>query len=290
MPIQVARILRKQGGVPASRTGPIADRSEVRVPPIGVLREARMLDGSRDLVSGGPRADRAARVQAMVDGSPPMRAQRQRAEGVSSSPAAVLQGLFLPEAHRDIEEDQMTLKAEWFRARDEKRDQDKDLIAKKQTETAVRPEAIMVVPTPEERDAVLKEELTGNRLAIGLFVEGAGIELCREVADRMARGANPMLPVPLMTLLRAGGWLLLQAEKYREGPGGQNGMIYTLYLRGSLHSPIGEWHVHWEAGNRAGSPGWKRGKKGEKTPTGDEMRAILGDRWGVVKGSGGGYV
>ncbi len=241
-------------------------------------------------MSGGARVGRAARLQAMVDGSPAMQAQRRRTEGIAVSPASVLQGLFLPEAQRDIEEDQMTLKAEWFSARDEQRHRDRELIAAKQTETAVRPEAIMVVPTPEEREAVLKEELKDKRPAILLYEEGASIELCREVAENIAPGENPMLPDPLLARLRAGGWLLLKADKYRESAGGQNGMIYTLHLRGSLHQVVGEWHVHWEAGKRAGSPGWKRGKKGEKTPTGDEMRPILGDRWGVVKGTGGQYV
>ena len=93
-----------------------------------------------------------------------------------------------------------------------------------------------------------------------------------------------------MLKLRKGNWLGIHAETYRASAGGQNGMKYLFCIRGFTAPTqlMGEWHVHWESGRKAGTPGWKRGKEGVKTDTGNEMRPLLGDLWGEVKNSGSG--
>jgi hypothetical protein len=88
--------------------------------------------------------------------------------------------------------------------------------------------------------------------------------------------------------LRNVGCLVLRAALYRESAGGQNGMVYEFAVPGFENKLLGEWHVHWESGKKAGNPGWKKGKKGAKVGTGDEMRRVLGDRWGIAKNTGSG--
>jgi hypothetical protein len=202
----------------------------------------------------------------------------------------VVQRLRLTEANRDIAEDQMTLKTEYFLARTEGRSADLAAIAKLQSSSAVRPDALMTAELPDSVVELMSDEIAAfgdDEIAIGIFMQ-FGQALANEFHAAYKPGANPAIPASLMGDLRAVGGLVLRAEKYRESAGGQNGMIYEFAVPGFERVVLGEWHVHWEAKKRAGNPGWKRGKNGVKVSTGDEMRRVLGDRWGVVKSTGGG--
>lgn len=142
------------------------------------------------------------------------------------------------------------------------------------------------------RRRAIKEEVKDNPIAQSLY-DGKEFLLASEFVKEFNDKSNPMISVALMVKLRAKGWLKVHADLYRESVGGQNGMIYTFQIKGFLarRPSLGEWHVHWESGNKAGSPGWKRGKKA-KQPSDkqelDQLRTILGGIWGVVKSSGGG--
>jgi len=143
------------------------------------------------------------------------------------------------------------------------------------------------------RRAAIKEEVKDNAIAQALF-DGHELTLAREFARDYDNKKNPMIPLSLMVKLRAKGWLKIHADKYRESTGGQNGMIYSFQVTGfERRKPeLAEWHVHWESGKKAGSPGWKRGKSGAKVENErqeiDQLRVILGDIWGEVKSSGSG--
>lgn len=112
-----------------------------------------------------------------------------------------------------------------------------------------------------------------------------GIDVARLFMDNYVHGANPSLPVTVLQQLKEAGALGLQADLYRESTGGNNGMVYYFAVG---NQSVGEWHVHWESGNKAGTPGWKRGKNGDKTETQEGMRTLLGSLWGKVKNFGGG--
>jgi hypothetical protein len=117
--------------------------------------------------------------------------------------------------------------------------------------------------------------------------------LAASVRDQYAVDSNPRLPESLLIQLAQASLLWLNWLKYRESTGGQNGMIYKFWLSPSGGSPVGEWHVHWQSGKKAGSPGWKIGRQGEKSG-GDNitvMKELIGEtRWGVVKGDSGSRV
>jgi hypothetical protein len=143
------------------------------------------------------------------------------------------------------------------------------------------------------KDSQLIEEFDDD-VARFLYENGAGVALAARFVKEFASGQNPAISTGLMLELRKCGLLVIQAVIYRTSAYGANGMKYFFAIRGFTGNAwhkrcLGEWHVHWEAKNKAGSPGWKKGKNGDKTPTGGEMRAILGkDLWGRTKGSGGG--
>jgi len=216
-----------------------------------------------------------------------------RATRIRRSPglAPVIRRLYLKQAKRDIEEDQMTLKSEYFLARDEKRDEDLAAIMKMQTSTAVRPEAIMMAGPLEEvsEEDVPKEPVPEytHPIATALFLDGKGKDLADRFDKEFVKHNNPAVSAKLMGDLRAAGSLKIHAVVGRASEGGGNAMQYYFRINGFTED-MGEWHVHWNSGGKAGTPGWKKGKKGAKTPTGEEMRKILGDLWGVAKNSGSG--
>ncbi|MEO5901214.1 MAG: DUF4157 domain-containing protein, partial [Ilumatobacteraceae bacterium] len=203
-----------------------------------------------------------------------------------------VQRLSLKQAKRDIAEDQMTLKAEYFSARSEKRDEDLAAIMKLQTSTAVRPEAIMMVGSLQ--DEVPEAEVPAEEvpeytqpIATALFLDGKGKAIADRFEAEYVPGGNPAISPALMIDLRALGSLKIHAQVGRASVSGGNSMQYWFRVSGS-HASMGEWHVHWNARRQAGSPGWKTGRKGAKTDSGDEMRKVLGDLWGVAKNSGNG--
>ena len=146
------------------------------------------------------------------------------------------------------------------------------------------------VEKPPSAEKLFADSLRGHALKKPLTdMYGVNPALAEEVRDGFKSGGNPSLSEDLLVRLADAKLLWRDREKYRESVGGQNGMIYNFYLSSVSGPSVGEWHVHWESGKRAGDPGWKRGKKGVKSG-GDDlgiMRKLLGSDWGEVKGDSG---
>jgi hypothetical protein len=92
---------------------------------------------------------------------------------------------------------------------------------------------------------------------------------------------NPCVSVDLMLLMKDRGELSIEEVAYRNNMIA-NGFKYffTWCPPGGPKILLGEWHVHWNAKKEAGTPGWKKGKDGEKQATGNEMRPLLFEYWG----------
>lgn len=160
--------------------------------------------------------------------------------------------------------------------------------------TAPRSEPIVSPPVVKSPSEVFAESVKGHPAKAALLtLYDANPELAAAVRDGYDKDSNPRLSEALLTRLASAKLLWINWEKYRESVGGQNGMIYRFWLSKSGGTAVGEWHVHWESGKKAGSPGWKLGKYGEKLGGDDPtvMKGLIGDsRWGVVKGDAGARV
>ncbi len=146
------------------------------------------------------------------------------------------------------------------------------------------------LPTPRELFSASLGSNLPKRNLMTIYDQNA--ELAVKVRDAYNSEANPCINEDLMLELAQAGLLWKDRFKYRESVGGQNGMIYTFWLSVSGGEPIGEWHVHWEAKKKAGTPGWKKGRTGVKIG-GDDivmMKKFLGDWWAIVVNSGGSRV
>src|SRR6478735_9974592 len=127
-----------------------------------------------------------------------------RATNLRRSPrlTPVIRRLYLKQAKRDIDEDQMTLKSEYFLARNEKRDEDLAAIMKMQTSTAVRPEAIMMAGPLEEvsEEDVPKEPVPEytHPIATALFLDGKGKDLADRFDNEFVKHGNPAVTAKLM--------------------------------------------------------------------------------------------
>lgn len=115
-------------------------------------------------------------------------------------------------------------------------------------------------------------------------------ELAESVRDEYSAQANPSVPEELLLQLQEAGCLWMSWVVGRDGVGGSNSMIYRFYLSPTTSVCVGEWHVHWLSQKRAGNPGWKVGRSGDRVG-GDDlevMRKLIGPkRWGEVVGFGG---
>ncbi|MEX2566831.1 MAG: DUF4157 domain-containing protein [Cyclobacteriaceae bacterium] len=237
---------------------------------------------------------KAATVQAFKKSGAVLRS------GAPTEKAAILQGLFLPNAKKDIAEDRGTLIREYFAAEKEGRNEDMVAIKNKQRETPQKPPAL--IPMGWDQDAQFESEVglygtalemleqnikgkPGWRLGMKLF-EFSDMYFAEDFVNALDFSKNPAVPLKFLLKMKEMGALSIEAMAYRKASTGANGMKYYFAVTGT-RMEIAEWHVHWEAKNKPGSPGWKKGKNGEKTPTGDEMRDLLGQYWGTVKSTGG---
>lgn len=155
------------------------------------------------------------------------------------------------------------------------------------TGASQQPQPVKEPPSPEQLFAA---SVSGHQLKKSLMdLHRVNPALAEAVRDAYQSSSNPSLPEALLVRLAEANLLWRDRNKYRESTGGQNGMIYKFYVSSNSGPSVGEWHVHWESRGRAGDPGWKRGKQGEKSG-GDnvaQMKKLLGSDWGEVVGAGG---
>lgn len=155
-----------------------------------------------------------------------------------------------------------------------------------------KPEPVEEPPSPEK---IFEATIRAHQLKRALLpIYRVNPGLAEEVRDGYDSTGNPSLAEGLLVRLAEAGLLWRDREMYRGGrgsksAGGQNGMIYYFYVSRAFGPSVAEWHVHWESGGRAGSPGWKRGAAGRKAGGDDVtvMKALLGSDWGKVAGSPG---
>jgi hypothetical protein len=146
------------------------------------------------------------------------------------------------------------------------------------------------VEKPRSAEDLFQDSLKGHPLRTAILAMYQGQPgLAQEVRDGYNSQNNPSLPEELLVRLVDASLLWQDRDTYRISAGGQNGMVYNFYVHQSFGQSVGEWHVHWESGKKAGSPGWKRGKNGQKSGDYNEvrMRKLLGSWWAVVKGGSG---
>lgn len=136
--------------------------------------------------------------------------------------------------------------------------------------------------TPEEAFAAsLKQPAVFlKRPLVAMFETHA--DLAEEVRDTYNTDNNPVLPEDLLVRLAQAKLLWREHDVYRISVGGQNGVVYKFFLdEQGKQNPVGEWHVHWGPQNKAETPGWKKGKNGEKADSNiQNMRTLLGNAWG----------